>query len=230
MSSKVDVWNLALHFLDLSQTIKGENDNSEAAGACNAHYDFARKKVLERAYWDFATKSPALALILDQSTLAANAVVYPGFRYVYRRPADCLRMLAVTTQYGLRTNPYLYSWWGAAFMPSRWTMPRVAFREALDQVDPANPGQAINVLSDQDAAYAVYVADVTNTNLWSQSFTEAVAWQLAVPIAGPVSAKTSARENAAKMAEFVLTQALQVQFGERGEDPYPESPAISARI
>lgn len=227
MASQIDVWNLTLHLLDLSQTIKSVNENSEAAGACKAHYDWARRKVLERAYWDFATKIPALALTLDQATIAATAVVYPGWRFVYQRPVDCLRFLAVTTQYGLRVSPIRSFWWTPTNSWS-WGPFRPPFREAIDQIA-STPNQSINILTDQDSAYGVYVADVTNVNLWSQSFFEAVAWQLTVPVAGPVSAKESARQNAIKMAEQSLTTALQVQFGERQDDPYPDSPAITSR-
>jgi hypothetical protein len=220
---------MALAFLDTSQTVQSVNDNSEAAGACNRFYDWARKKTLERAFWDFATKAPALSLVLDQSTLATNAVVYPGWRYVYAKPLDCLRFLAITTQYGLRTNPFRTFWWSADQPFIGWGPYRPPFVEAIDQVNTTQPNQSINLLTDQSSAYGVYVTDVTNVGLWSQSFLEAVAWQLAVPIAGPISANQNAKKNAIEMVERSITTALQVQFGERQDDGYPDSPAITAR-
>lgn len=232
MATKIDCWNLALHFLDLSQTIQSQNDTSEAAGACNAHYDFARKRVLEQAPFGFATKMPALSLLLDQNTLATNAIVYPGWRYVYQRPTDCLRFLSVTTQYGLRVNPFLAFWWRAGAMDcsaGSWGPFRPPYREAIDQTNQTNPNQQINILTDQDSAYGVYVTDVTNVNLWSQAMFEAVAWQLAVPIAGPLSANQNAKANAVKQAKLSLTNVLQLAFNEMQEDPYPDSPAITAR-
>lgn len=227
MSSQVDVYNLALTFLDISQTVQSINDATPAAGSCNRYYDWARQKVLERAHWDFATKTPALGLLVDQSTQAQAAVAYPGWRYVYARPVDCLRFLAVTTLYGLRVSSFRTFWWGLNSGPS-WGPFRPPYREVLDQVQNP-PNQAIDILSDQDSAYAVYVTDVTNVNLWTQSFREAVAWQLAVPIAGPLSANQNAKKNAIRMADLSITTALAISLNERQNDPYPDSPAIQAR-
>ena len=52
---------------------------------------------------------------------------------------------------------------------------------------------------------------------------------LAVPIAGPISANQAAKKNAIDMVEKSITTAQQVQFGERQDDGYPDSPAITAR-
>lgn len=231
MAAVTDVWNLALTFLDISQTVASINDNTPAAGACNRWYDWARKKVLESAFWDFATKTPALALVLDQNTLQQNQIVYPGWRFVYRRPVDCFRFLSVTTGYGLRVNPFLAFWWRAGAMDcsaGSWGPFRPPFREAIDQI--GNPvGNSINILTDQDSAYGVYVTDVQNVGLWSSSFMEAVAWQLAVPIAGPLSANQVAKERAVKNAQLSLVTALAVSLNEAQQDPYPDSPAITAR-
>lgn len=229
MASQVDVYNLALTYLDISQTVQSVNDQTPAAGSCNRWYDWARKKVLERAHWDWATKTPALALVLDQSTLTQANVIYPGWRYVYARPVDCFRFLGVTTQYGLRTNPFRTFWWSADQPFIGWGPFRPPYREAIDQINTTNPNQSINILTDQSAAYAVYVTDVTNVGLWTASFTEAVAWQLAVPIAGPLSANQAAKQNAQKQAELSITTALSISLNERQNDAYPDSPAITAR-
>jgi hypothetical protein len=109
-----------------------------------------------------------------------------------------------------------------------WGPFRPPYREVIDQIgNPVN--QSINILTDQDSAYAVYVTDVTNVALWTASFMEAVAWQLAVPCAGPLSANQNAKERAVKMADLSITGALQISLNERQNDPYPDSPAITAR-
>lgn len=230
MASQVDIYNLALTFLDISQTVQSINDTTPPAGLCNRYYDWARKKVLERAHWDFATKTPALALVLDQSTLLQQNVIYPGWRYVYAKPLDCLRFLSVTTAYGLRTNSLRNFWWSAERPFIGWGPFRPPYREVIDQVNTTNPNQSINILTDQDSAYAVYVTDVLNVGLWSSSFQEAVAWQLAVPIAGPLSANQTAKARAIKMCDESITVALGLSLNERQNDPYPESPAITARL
>jgi hypothetical protein len=231
VATKLDVWNLALSFLDSSIQVQSENDTSTAAGLCKRFYRFARRRVLEKCYWDFATKTPALALILDQTTIAQNAVIYPGWRYVYARPTDCVKLLAVTTAFGLRTNPFMVFWWRLSLLGTSgaaWGPFLPPYVERIDQVaTPAN--QSINILTDQDQAYAAYVTDVENVNLWTQNFMECVAWNMAVPIAGPLSANAAAKQNAIKMAELSITSALMINLNERQEDPYPQSPAITAR-
>lgn len=224
----LDCYNLALTKLDLSSTVQDVNDKSLQAGICNRYYDYARKRVLEKAYWDFATKSAALALILDQSTVATqSALVFPGWRYIYAKPADCLRALAVTTQYGLRLNPSTRWWYDSAQTP-QWGPYRPPWRQTIDSVQQTE-GQAIDILTDQDSAWLVYVMDVPNVNLWSTAFLDAVSWNLAVPIAGPLSANQTAKQTAIKMAEASITSALAITLNEQQPDPYPDSPAITAR-
>lgn len=232
MSTPVDCWNLALTFLDISQQIQSTNDPSAEAGACKRFYDQARQKVLEIGQWDFACKMPALSLVLDQNTLPTNQIIYPGWRFVYARPLECLRFLGVTTQYGLRVNPFLAFWWRAGAMDcssGSWGPFRPPYRQVIDQVSSATPNQSINILTDQDSAYGVYVGDVTNVNLWSRAFFEAVAWNLAVYIAGPLSANQRAKENAIRMANLSISAALAKELSEAQPDPYPDSPAITAR-
>lgn len=230
MASPLDVYNLALTKLDVSKTIKSINETSPEAGACNRFYDFARKLVLEKAYWDFATKAAALALILDQSTLTSQSqIAFPGWRYVYARPTDCVRALAITTQYGLRLNPFMRSWWYGMDSLPQWGPYRPPWRQMIDVLNPAGGGQAIDMLTDQDSAWLVYVMDVPNVNLWSAAFEQAVAWNLATLIAGPVSANQIAKQTAIKMAELSITSAMMITLNEQQPDPYPDSPAITAR-
>lgn len=233
MASEVDIWNLALTYLDLSDVVHSPNDQGEAAAVCKRWYNHARRKVLASAHWDFAMKFPALALVLDQTTLPTTTPYpYPGWRYVYRRPQDCLRFLSVSTQYGIRANPFPAFWWnlcGASGVSANsWGPWRPPFSEMLDTIGtPAN--QAINIVTDQSAAFGVYVADVTNVNIFSPHLREAIAWELAIPIAGPLSANQNAKKNAEVMARASLTSALGVTLNEKQPDPYPNSPAITCR-
>lgn len=225
MSSQLDCWNLALTHLDVSQTVQSVSEQSVPAGILRRYYDYARKRVLEKAHWNFATKTAALALLVDQSTIATQAaMLYPGWRYIYARPNDCLRGLAVTTQYGLRMNPFTRGWYD---MSQQWGPYRPPWTECADVT--ATPGQTIDILTDQDSAWLVYVTDVTNVNLWSQAFLDAVAWNLAAVAAGPLSANQAAKQTAIKMADISITAALGLTLNEQQPDAYPASPAITAR-
>lgn len=230
MSSQIDVYNLALTHLDISQTVQSINDAGNAAGTCNRYYDFARKRVLEKGFWDFATKSAALSLILDQSTLTQQSqMTFPGWRYIYARPVDCVRGLAVTTQYGMRLNPYTRSWWYDMSQAPQWGPYRPPWRECVDTLSSGGPGNAIDILTDQDSAWFVYVQDVPNVNIWSAAFTNCVAWNLAYYIAGPLSANQVAKKMAIEMADRSITEAMMINLNEQQPDPYPDSPAITAR-
>jgi len=229
LASQVDVYNLALTYLDISQTVQSVNDNTPAAGTCNRFYDHARQYVLEHAHWDFATKTVALSLLVDQSLLPSTASQYfPGWRFIYQRPNDCMRSLAVTTQYGLRVNPYTRTWWYSPNNAPQWGQYRPPWQEMLDTISTPN-GQSIDILTDQDAAWLVYTTDVTNVGIWSRHFMECVAWQIAVRAAGPLSANQTAKQNAIKQAEASIASALAMTLNQKREDPYPDSPVISAR-
>lgn len=228
MTTQVDCYNLALTMLDVSQSVQSINDGTPQAGACNRFYDFARKRVLERCYWDFATKTAALALLLDQSTVATQAqLLFPGWRYIYAQPTDCLRGLAVTTQYGVRLNPFTRSWWYDMSQAPQWGPYRPPWRQCADLFN--SPPQAVNLLTDQDSAWFVYVIDIQNTNMWTQAFMECVAWNLAAKIAGPVSANEAAKAMAIKMADQSIASAMMIQLNSQQPDPYPDSPGITAR-
>jgi hypothetical protein len=232
MASQIDAFNLALTFLDISDTVQSINDNSPQAGVLNRFWDYARKRVLEFCWWDFATKSIALNLLLDQSTLALQSqLVFPGWRYIYGLPADCLRPLAVTTQYGMRLNPFTRSWWYDMSQAPQWGPYRPPWRKANhDGTNPnltAAPGQII--LTDQDSAWLVFVEDVTNVALWSQAFLEAVAWNMALPAAGPLSANQNAKKMAREESHNSMIRAMSLELNQSQPDPYPDSPAITAR-
>lgn len=238
MASELDIWNLSLALLNTSQTVQSENDNTTAAGSCRRFYPWARKRVLEKGQWDFAVKFVALTLLLDQNTLTVAQTIYPGWRYVYQRPGDCLRALAVTTNFGLRTNPFLAFWWRAGAMDcsaGSWGPFTPPWRQVLDMglqsgtLVPSQAGNAVNILTDQDSAFLVYVADVTNPALFSQSLMQAIAWNLAVPIAGPLSANEEAKQLAARMAEQSINDSIAIDLSQKQPDPYPDSPAITCR-
>jgi len=233
VASQVDIYNLALTHLDISQTVQSVNDNTVSAGTCNRFYDFVRKKVLEAAFWDFATKTAALALLLDQNTLSVQSQIKePGWRYIYARPNDCLRSLAVTTQFGLRQNPFMSYWWRSGAMNAAgwsWGPFRPPWRESLDAIA-VTPGQSVDILTDQDSAWLVYTTDITNVNMMPFSFQDCLAWSLAEYIAGPLSANQASKDRAVKMAILTLTTALAVNLNEKQSDPYPDSPAITARF
>ncbi len=228
---QIDCYNLALSHLDLSKRVESLTEQTPQAGYCNTFYDRARKLVLEQCYFSFSTKATALALLLDQQTVAnSGQIVYPGWRYVYQRPQDCLKAQVVTTQYGIRQFPMMAYWWGMANGYSNnqgWGPLRPPWAEMLDQIQ-TPPGQSIDILTDQAQAWLIYTTDI-DIAVASETFLDCVSWQLATLISGPVSASASAKKMAQTMAPLSLSRALAQNLNEQQTDPYPDSPSIQAR-
>ncbi len=230
-AAPVDIYNLALSALGTSLTVQNINEPSVQAGVCNRFYDRARKKVLEQCYWSFATKTAALALLLDQETLTSDAdIVFPGWRFIYARPADCLKAQAVTTIYGLRVRPALGYWWNNPSMlggvPS-WGPWRPPWAEMLDEVN-SPVQQSTDIVTDQDEAWLVYTTDPP-TFLYPETMVECVSLHLAELIAGPISSNGTRVNDVTKLAALSLSRALAQNLNEQQTDPYPDSPSIQAR-
>lgn len=82
---KIEIINLALARIGVA-AIERIDEPSEAARQAKAFYDHARRTVLRKYPWTFATRSSELALLPEKST---------AYKYAYRYPADalCLRRL-----------------------------------------------------------------------------------------------------------------------------------------
>lgn len=88
-ASKTDILNLALQNLGARRIISPLEDTREAE-VMNGRYDFARRRVLECAFWHFALKR--VALNQDPITPAF------GYLFQYQLPADLVRMVGTETQ------------------------------------------------------------------------------------------------------------------------------------
>lgn len=228
----LDAWNLSLSRLDVAQRVQSLTENSVQAGACNQFWDRARKQVLEQCYFSFTTKAAALALLLDQETLTATSqIIYPGWRYIYSRPDDCLKAQCVTTQFGIRAYPNMSYWWQNSNVTfgTRWGPYRPPWKECMDEVQ-SPPGQSIDILTDQDGAWLIYTTDPPNVTILSETLLDCCAWNLATMIGGPISANQKAKENAMKMFPMALSRALAQNLNEEQPDPYPDSPSIQCRL
>jgi hypothetical protein len=233
--SVIDAYNLALSYIDRTQSVQSLTEPDVQAGICNRFWDRARKVVLEQAYWSFATRSVAMTLLMDQQQYSQNQQINPGWRYIYSRPGDALRMQAVTTAEGLRINPFYSFWWRNSGQTDYWGPFRPPWTEVLDFTnDTLAPGgitgQSLDILTDEPNAWAIYTVDPPNLAILPETFLDCCAWQLAIRIAGPLAANQKAKENAVKMAELSLTRALAQNLNEQQPDPYPQSPSIQARL
>lgn len=83
--SVVQLCNLALSRIGISQSITSLSEASTKAQLCNLHYDAARDAVLEAFPWPFATVTASLALV----TVAPST----DWKYAFRAPSDCVKAL-----------------------------------------------------------------------------------------------------------------------------------------
>lgn len=183
-------------------------DGSKAGRVCRDWYAHARDHVIERGSFDFTRTIAVLALLPD---------TVPGWAYAYQRPADCLFVEAVCDAAGART------WARALPLEPRYGA------VAPPPFGMFKVGTATAICTDVANAYAVYRARVEDSGLYAPTFVEAVAWQLAADIAGPMEADAELMQYAAGMAERALALASMSSLNQSIDDQPPTSPSIRAR-
>ena len=83
MSSDIEICNLALSRVAVTQAIASFTERSKEAEQCRVFYSHLRELVLREFPWPFAESIVALA------SLGSPA---PGWAFRYRYPADCLKI------------------------------------------------------------------------------------------------------------------------------------------
>jgi hypothetical protein len=82
MSSKMQIWNMALSHLGISKEVASETEQTIEAKACRRFYETTVKNVLKDHSWPFASKIATLNLIETSPNTE--------WAYSYRYPTDCL--------------------------------------------------------------------------------------------------------------------------------------------
>jgi len=86
ITTKVQVWNLALYHIGASRTID-EGDGSKEEDACAYHWDNVRQTFLADANWPFAKRYVELTLVEETPNY--------DWVYSYRYPTSCLKVRRV---------------------------------------------------------------------------------------------------------------------------------------
>lgn len=88
MSSVVNICNMALAHLGQDSTIGNlETERSKEARVCKSFYETVRDATLREFPWPFAKRTVVLPLVREE--------VSSGFRFVYKYPTDCLRVVRI---------------------------------------------------------------------------------------------------------------------------------------
>lgn len=188
MTSQVEIYNMALSNIGISETVANLEERSKARITCSRFWEIARDTALAQFPWSFATKFSTLALIGTPPR---------GWLYQYQYPNDCLKALYLTP---------------AGRIPRPMTIDeRPNFRTAS-----GDDGQVI--LSNEEAAELAYVVRIADEGRYPPLFVVALSWQLAMMIAIPMTAQSSIVQTAAAGYLQAWQVAASADLNEATED------------
>jgi hypothetical protein len=99
-NTKIQIINKALSHIK-KRNINSLTEQTEEARKSNLFYDCARRSCLRLCNWQWARAQKALNLLGDQETAIANPTdaskqdVIPQWNYLYKYPADCVKLINV---------------------------------------------------------------------------------------------------------------------------------------
>lgn len=212
MASQVGIFNMALGRLGISTVVRTLDEDSTERKICSVWYDQTLDFVQRDFPYPFTTTAAALAVSLD---------TFPGWEYVYSYPSECLNILAICDETGLRqTLGYLLSF------PER-----LAFiqRPVPWQIASATDGVGRVVLTDLANAYAVYTRRYDDTESMPPDFVSTFAWRLAFETGSPLKVDPQKSDRALQMYFQEKGTTAATALNESHQDPQPDSPSILAR-
>lgn len=226
MTAPIDLYNRALSRIGTDQFLNDPQEKSKAGTLFRQWYDTCVRDTLVDAAWNFATRVVALALLDGDPP--------PGWGFKYAYPTDCLQARNLSDSSGTRTylsgifacapcQPQIDDWAGFPRNP----VPFIVMSESTG----VDASRRI-ICTDLDEAFLVYTANVTDPNLFSDGFNNAVVWRIAAEISstflgaptGPQVAQTCG-----KYYRDALATAGAQMLNESGADYPRQSEAILAR-
>jgi len=154
MTTKTDIWNMALAYL--GQPSLNEGDDNDRARKCKLFYQNAKETALRSHDWTFARFAAPLSK-LD----APNA---PGRVYAY--PAGAVKILAVLAGANEGSGRFGRD-------PGLVCGPKTPWKTML------GPNGNRIIVCRAENAWAVYTASTVDESLFDPCFTEYLAWNLA---------------------------------------------------
>lgn len=213
MASKVEICNLAIQNLG-GNFITSLSEGSEAAIECNLRFDTARRSLLNMHLWNFATRRAVLNR--DTSTPAFN------YNYQFTLPSDFL-YIVMTGEEELAQNGY------GAFVYN----PTVVNSNNYNTVDKyriESTSNGLKLLSNSTKVNIIYIADVTDTNLFSGIFTDLMARYLSMLIANKLTGSSSERDKQYAMFQKELEEYQSIDSQQGVFDKIDRSDFLLARL
>jgi hypothetical protein len=193
-ASSIDICNLALTRLGHA-TIQAfpPAEESEEARKCFLLYDRIRRTALRAHPWNFATTTVAL------SQLEGDEILYE-WDYVYKVPADCLRVLYIPD-------------------PDDKDNFKVPYELRADGV----------LLTDMPEAKIRYIKDVSDTSLFDEQFVEAFSYRLAADLAMPLTGKAEYANSLTNLYNVTVRAAMASDAKERRRENTANRDFLDAR-
>lgn len=217
MASQTDIINLALKKLGQDRGIASTAEKSKEARVFGSLWEPTRDIVLADRSWPWATKAAALALDgVDDPQ--------PGWRYRYSRPNDCLTIIAVTDENGLRQAGGV-----SRFCNGDW-LASAAGLSAFD-FEPSYGSQGETINTNIEHAWLVYTVEVTDTGRYPPHFVDALAWRLAAEAAPAILGETGVRAKESLLSGYQTALALAAthDYNETRSRLRPVTASVAAR-
>ena len=188
MSSKIDVFNMALGHIGSSSTVADELERSPERVICSRYWDTCRDALFsyKDMRWGFATSRVVLADLGDPPI---------GWGYRYRYPNDCINAIGIVGSTG-RTEP-------------------VELRPKFEIQYEAD-GRVI--LADTEEAELIYTKRIEEVERWPSAFVEAMGYRLASMIVMPLKNDNGSRNDLLQMAEQFAQIAMAASLNEAEPD------------
>lgn len=217
MSSQTDIINLALKKLGQDRGIASVAEQSKEARVFGSLWDSMRDFVLADRSWPWATKAAPMAVDIEDPQ--------PGWRFRYSRPNDCLTVLAVTDESGLRYAGRL-----SMFCSAPWVAG--VFGLAAFDFEPSYGAQGETINADVPEAWLVYTVRVTDTGRYPPHFVDALAWRLAAEAAPAILGETGVRAKESLLSGYQTALALAAShdYNETRNRQQPMTAALASRL
>jgi hypothetical protein len=209
VASVTDICNLALGRIGHGTLLtEYSSDQSKAGRYCRQNYPLVRDRLIESVGIDSFQRIVVLVL-------ASGSI--PGWTYLYAMPEGALFVEAVCDEGGARA-------WGrrSVFSPRMESQESDPFRLFYNGSDPV-------IATDVANAYAVVRVRVENTTHYPPAFVSALAWELAMELAGPLEVDADLQKMATQMAYQARAEAAATSRNQSLDDRQPLSPALRAR-
>lgn len=193
--------------LNSAGQISDLTEDSEPAAMCRLFYDTLRKQLLRAAPWNFARRTALLTTLGTAATTPPSAPYPYVMKYEY--PPDCLKMRYIIPPYlPVTTQDVAPDVSVAAIIPFPWCAPSRTFQflPSYEAAGASTPARKV-ILANIPAVWGVYTADVTEANIFDDTFANALSMLLANKLVIPLSGNVGMKRDYVALAMDAVTQA-----------------------